>query len=78
MVLGVAEWGGSEAWRKIIVVGVLGALWLVGFAATPAGTKRWAWEQIKVYLWVLVLDEVRRVGWGAGTQRAGRRGRGRW
>ncbi|KAK4168173.1 hypothetical protein QBC43DRAFT_359940 [Cladorrhinum sp. PSN259] len=60
----IAEFGGSEILRRVLVGGIVGVLWVVGWNVTPRQMKRWAWEQIKVFLWVLVLDEVRRVGTG--------------
>ncbi|KAK3294095.1 uncharacterized protein B0H64DRAFT_324988 [Chaetomium fimeti] len=81
VVLGVAEFGGSETMRRLLMVGVVLVLWVVGWAATPARVKRWAWEHVKVYLFVLVLDELRNVGYGAlqGVASGGqRRRRGRW
>ncbi|EAQ87325.1 predicted protein [Chaetomium globosum CBS 148.51] len=80
-VLLVAEFGGSETMRRLLVLGVILFLWVVGWAATPASLKRWAWEHIKVYLFVLVLDELRNIGYGALQGMAGggqRRRRGRW
>ncbi|KAH6855845.1 hypothetical protein B0I37DRAFT_64343 [Chaetomium sp. MPI-CAGE-AT-0009] len=80
-VLGVAEFAGSETMRRLLVVGVVLVLWVVGWSATPARLKRWAWEHVKVYLFVLVLDELRNIGYGALQGVAGgghRRRRGRW
>jgi hypothetical protein len=80
-VLLVAEFGGSETMRRLLVSGVVLFLWVVGWAATPASLKRWAWEHIKVYLFVLVLDELRNIGYGALQGMGGggqRRRRGRW
>ncbi|KAK4182968.1 hypothetical protein QBC35DRAFT_508985 [Podospora australis] len=57
----VAEFCGNEMVRRFIVGGVIGFLWLVGWAATPASLKKWAWDHIKVYLFFMLLDEVRGV-----------------
>ncbi|KAK3902645.1 hypothetical protein C8A05DRAFT_15316 [Staphylotrichum tortipilum] len=77
-VLLLAEYAGSETLRRFVVAVVVLALWIIGWAATPASLKRWAWEHAKVYLFLLVLDELRNVamqGLGGG---GGRRRRGRW
>ncbi|KAK2042902.1 hypothetical protein LZ31DRAFT_555685 [Colletotrichum somersetense] len=58
----VAEFGGSELLRRCIVCGVLGGLWLVGYHATPESTRRWAYENIKGWLFWMMLDEMMRVG----------------
>ncbi|KAK2035185.1 hypothetical protein LX32DRAFT_577776 [Colletotrichum zoysiae] len=58
----VAEFGASELLRRCIVCGVLGGLWLVGYHATPESTRRWAYENIKGWLFWMVLDEMMRVG----------------
>ncbi|KAK4034670.1 hypothetical protein C8A01DRAFT_49004 [Parachaetomium inaequale] len=81
VVLGIAEFGGSETMRRLLVSAVILFLWVVGWSATPASLKRWAWEHIKVYLFVLVLDELRNVGVGALRGMAGGnqgRRRARW
>ncbi|KAK0705878.1 hypothetical protein B0T26DRAFT_724810 [Lasiosphaeria miniovina] len=78
----VAEFVAPELLRRAIVAVVLAGLWVLGWSATPQSYKRWAWEHIKVYLFVLVLDEIRRIGWsgggGGGGGRRAARGRGRW
>ncbi len=74
-VLLVAEFGGSELLRRVLIGAVVAGLWVVGWAVTPGSVKRWAWERVKVYLFVLVLDELRNVGMGAV---GGRRRRTRW
>lgn len=76
-VLLIAEFAGSETMRRLLVSAVLLAVWAIGWSATPASLKKWAWEHIKVYLFFLVLDELRNVAAGAmgGGQR---RRRGRW
>jgi len=78
-VLLLAEYAGSETMRRFVVALVVAALWVIGWAATPASLKRWAWDYIKTYLFFLVLDELRNVGrqgfMGGG---GGRRRRGRW
>ncbi|KAH8646292.1 hypothetical protein BX600DRAFT_477454 [Xylariales sp. PMI_506] len=76
LLLIIAEWGPSELLRRSIVGGVVAGLWVLGFSATPQAYKRWAWEHIKTYLFVLLLDEIRNTGRFAGA--GGRRGRGRW
>ncbi|KAK3394953.1 hypothetical protein B0H63DRAFT_62772 [Podospora didyma] len=72
----LAEFVAGEMIRRVIVSAVLLGVWVLGWSATPVSYKRWAWEHIKAYLFVLVLDEVRRIGWGGGG--GGRRGRARW
>lgn len=64
--------------RRLIVTVVIAGLWFVGWAATPQGLKRWAWEHIKVYLFVLVLDQLRNVSAGALGGMAGGARRRRW
>ncbi|KAL2135491.1 hypothetical protein VTI74DRAFT_8350 [Chaetomium olivicolor] len=76
-VLLVAEFAGSETMRRLLVTGVIAGLWLVGWAATPASLKRWAWDHIKVYLFVLLFDELRNVGAGVISGRVGGAGRRR-
>ncbi|KAK4156061.1 hypothetical protein C8A00DRAFT_41438 [Chaetomidium leptoderma] len=78
-VLLIAEFGGSETMRRLLVAPVILVLWLVGWAATPASLKKWAWDHIKVYLFFLVLDELRNVGLGAMQGMAGgQRRRRQW
>jgi hypothetical protein len=75
-VLLLAEFGGNETMRRLLVGVVILALWIVGWSATPASVKKWAWDHIKAYLFFLVLDELRNVAWGAmggGPQRRRRR-----
>ncbi|KAK2015517.1 hypothetical protein LZ32DRAFT_602164 [Colletotrichum eremochloae] len=62
VLLCVAEFGGNELLRRCIVCGVLGGLWLVGYHATPESTRRWAYENIKGWLFWMMLDEMMRVG----------------
>ncbi|KAK2001150.1 hypothetical protein LX36DRAFT_698442 [Colletotrichum falcatum] len=69
-----AEFGGSEPLRRCVVCGVLGALWLVGYHATPEPTRRWAYENVKGWLFWMMLDEMMRVGgrsYGARRRREG-------
>ncbi|KAH8892876.1 hypothetical protein GQ53DRAFT_121108 [Thozetella sp. PMI_491] len=66
LLLVIAEWGPSELLRRAIVAVVVASLWVLGLAATPAAYKRWAWEHIKAYIFVLVLDELRNVAFGGG------------
>ncbi|KAK3987103.1 hypothetical protein QBC44DRAFT_246595 [Cladorrhinum sp. PSN332] len=73
-----AEFGGNEGLRRLLVAGTVLALWVLGWSVTPGSTRRWAWEQIKVFLWVLVLDEVRRVGMGIVGGMGGGNRRRRW
>jgi hypothetical protein len=70
----IAEWGPSEYLRRGIVALVVACLWGLGWPATPASYKRWAWEHIKTYLFVLILDEIRRTAYRGSA----RRSRGRW
>ncbi len=73
-----AEFCGIEGVRQVVVCGVVVALWVVGWAATPVGVKRWAWERVKVYLFWLVLDSLRNVGVGGVMGGRRRGGRARW
>ncbi|KAF2728637.1 hypothetical protein EJ04DRAFT_389540, partial [Polyplosphaeria fusca] len=68
-VLAGAEWGGSEIARRAVVLGVVGALWVVGWAVTPEATKRWAWGHVKAIWFVVVVDLVREVGFSRGGGR---------
>lgn len=68
----VAEFAGSEYVRRGLVLGVLSALWMVGWCITPRATKRWAWEHIKAFWFFIVLDLIRDVGFGGGRRRARR------
>ncbi|TDZ18909.1 hypothetical protein Cob_v008193 [Colletotrichum orbiculare MAFF 240422] len=72
VLLGLAEFGPSEVLRRSIVCGVIAALCVVGYSATPESTKRWAYEHIKAWLFWMVLDELMRVG---GRSYGGRRRR---
>jgi hypothetical protein len=69
----VAEWAGFEMLRRGLIVGVLAALWGVGWFVTPESVKTKAWETMKrVWFW-LAVNEVMRFGNGGGS-----RGRRRW
>ncbi|KAJ2898820.1 hypothetical protein MKZ38_003640 [Zalerion maritima] len=48
----------SDFLRKAIIFVVLGGLWTIGWAATPQGTKTWAWEQIKGLMFWMILNEI--------------------
>ncbi|KAH6634630.1 hypothetical protein B0J18DRAFT_26166 [Chaetomium sp. MPI-SDFR-AT-0129] len=79
--LAVAEFWGGEVLRRVIVGGVVGMLWLVGWSATPRSLKTWAWEHIKAYMFWIILDEIFNVGYGVFRGAAGggaRRRRGRF
>jgi hypothetical protein len=69
----VAEWGGYEMVRRGILIGVLTALWSVGWFVTPEWIKRQAWSTLKQIWFWLAVDELLRYGHRGG----GRRGR-RW
>lgn len=65
----VAEFGGLEYLRRVIVCGVVAALWAVGWTITPRSTKMWAWEHIKT-IWLLSVWELMyNIGLGGGRQR---------
>ncbi|KAF2115946.1 hypothetical protein BDV96DRAFT_574854 [Lophiotrema nucula] len=65
----VAEFGRVELLRRVIVLGVIGALWAVGWTITPQSTKRWAWGHIKAFWFFIVLDLLRDVAFGGGRRR---------
>ncbi|KAH7313548.1 hypothetical protein B0I35DRAFT_435425 [Stachybotrys elegans] len=69
ILLGVAEFGNSELIRRCTVCGVVIGLWVVGYGAVPMSTKRWAYQNIKGWLFFMVLDELRRVGTGSVSSR---------
>ncbi|CAH0028305.1 unnamed protein product [Clonostachys rhizophaga] len=71
MLLAAAEFGPSELLRRTVVCGVVAGLWLIGFNATPESTKRWAYEQIKAWMFWMVLSEM--IGIGARSSGARRR-----
>jgi hypothetical protein len=54
----VAAFGSNEMLRRMIVSAVLGCLWVVGLAATPEETRRWAWSMIKEMWFWMIFDEV--------------------
>jgi hypothetical protein len=60
----LAEFGPSEMLRRAIVCCVVGGLWAVGYSATPEAMKRWAYGHMKTWVFWMLLDEFRRVGWG--------------
>lgn len=62
MLLGVAEFGPSELLRRGIVCAVIAGLWLVGWHATPESTRKWAYDQIKAWVFWILLDEFLRIG----------------
>ena len=71
-VLLIAEFAGSETMRRLLAAAVILVVWVVGWSATPASLKKWAWDHIKIYLFFLVLDELRGValqGMGGGRRR---------
>ncbi|KAF2183015.1 hypothetical protein K469DRAFT_710960 [Zopfia rhizophila CBS 207.26] len=67
--LALAEFGGMEYLRRGIVLAVVAALWAVGWMVTPRRTKMWAWEHVKAFLFFVVLDLIRDVGFGGGRRR---------
>lgn len=69
VLLGVAEFGGYEIWRRGIVTVVIAALWSVGWFITPDSVKRDGWEYVKKLWFWIALDEIMRVGIGAGRRR---------
>jgi hypothetical protein len=73
VLLCVAEFGGNEMLRRGLLVGVLTALWGVGWFVTPEAVKMKAWDVMKrIWFW-LAVNEVMRFGNGGGS-----RGRRRW
>ncbi|KAK9772332.1 hypothetical protein SCAR479_11032 [Seiridium cardinale] len=62
LLLGLAEFGPSEMLRRSIVIGVVAGLWVLGWHATPAAYKRWAWEHIKAFWFWMILSELLQVG----------------
>ncbi|PVI02553.1 hypothetical protein DM02DRAFT_612802 [Periconia macrospinosa] len=71
-ILLVAEFSGFELLRRLLVIGVLGALWGVGWTITPRSTKQWAWSHIKAFWFFIVLDLIRDIGFGGGRRRVRR------
>ncbi|PQE26496.1 M6 family metalloprotease protein [Rutstroemia sp. NJR-2017a BBW] len=65
----VAEWAGSENLRRGIVSLVIAALWGVGWSVTPESVKREGWALMKKFWFWIALDELFRVGRGAGGAR---------
>lgn len=65
----VAEFGHMEYLRRIIVFGVVAALWPVGWMITPRSVKAWAWNHIKTIWFFIVLDLIRDIGFGGGRRR---------
>ncbi|MGI4812903.1 MAG: hypothetical protein ACRYGG_06155 [Janthinobacterium lividum] len=58
-----------EIVRRVVAMGLLGALWAVGFAATPARYKREAWEHLR-YIWTfMAFNEARMMVGGRGNRR---------
>lgn len=47
---------GLEYMRRVVVLGVLAALWAGGWHITPRSTKMWAWKYIKMYWTWIVFD----------------------
>lgn len=62
LLLGLAEFGPSEYLRRSVVLGVCAGLWILGWHATPAATKRWAWGHIKALWFWMILQELLNVG----------------
>lgn len=45
----------NEIVRRLTSVGLVGALWAVGWAATPQAYKREAWENLKwIWTWMAI------------------------
>ena len=65
----VANFGPMELLRRVIVSGIIGALWAVGWMITPQSTKKWAWDHIKAFWFFIVLDLLRDIGQGGGRRR---------
>lgn len=65
----VAEFSGFELLRRAIVLGIVGALWAIGWVITPRSTKAWAWSHVKALWFFIVLDLIRDVGFGGGRRR---------
>jgi hypothetical protein len=64
---------GLEYVRRVVVLGVLAALWAGGWQITPHSTKMWAWRYVKMYWTWIVFDVLRDVA--AGGRTGGRRRR---
>ncbi|KAH6657632.1 hypothetical protein BKA67DRAFT_555847 [Truncatella angustata] len=62
VLLSLAEFGHSELLRRSIVIGVVSALWVLGWHATPRAYKTWAWEHIKSMWFWMILSELLKVG----------------
>ncbi|KAM3073948.1 hypothetical protein ACMFMG_008564 [Clarireedia jacksonii] len=62
----VTEYAGVEMLRRGIVSVVIAGLWVVGWSVTPESTKREGWEYMKKLWFWIALDEIFRVGRGAG------------
>lgn len=71
MLLCVANWGGVEVLRMVLVCAVVGALWAVGWVVTPEKRKRWAWGYVKGIWYWIVVDEI--LGMARGQTRRVRR-----
>lgn len=67
--LAVAEYCGYEILRRALVIGVIAALWAVGWFVTPERVKSEGWQYLKrVWFWI-ALDEIFRIGMGGGRAR---------
>jgi hypothetical protein len=72
LLLGLAEFGPSEYLRRGVVMGIVAGLWILGWHATPAALKRWAWEHIKAWWFWIILSELLNVGRPTMARRARR------
>lgn len=73
VMLSIAEWGGYEYVRRLLVTIVIAGSWGIGWFCTPVWVKKQAWEVMKgIWFW-LAVDEVMNIGRGGGGHR--RRGR---
>lgn len=72
VLLVMANWSGIEVLRRTLVVGVIGALWGVGWFVTPESVKKWAWGYVKNIWYWIVVDEILGMARG-GTRRTRRR-----
>jgi hypothetical protein len=74
LLLFFATAGPSEMLRRGIILAVVSGLWFLGWHATPAATKQWAWEHIRDYVFWQLLSEFMSGGrHTAGRRRARRR-----
>lgn len=67
--LAFAAFAYFEYIRRFIILGVVAALWSIGWTITPRSRKDWAWRHIKAIWFFIVLDVIRDIGFGGGRHR---------